>query len=102
MIISGLSAIVVSIVLMLWILKMKKDNPFPKLTIIKVLVGGWLSYSISGAVTLALAFAVPILRFGFTDCIAAWPDALSDTLSCKKSLFISRTIFRCIRTVISG
>ena len=41
--ISGFVTIVVSIVLMLWIFKMKKDDPFPKFAIIKVLAGGWVS-----------------------------------------------------------
>ena len=77
MIISGLITIAISIALMLWIFKMKKDNPFPKYTIIKVLIGGWLSYLISAAITLAALFAIPAIRFGFTDYIAAWRDAVA-------------------------
>ena len=73
--ISGFVTIVVSIVLMLWIFKMKKDDPFPKFTVIKVLIGGWLSYLISSAISIAALFVVPMLRFGPADYIAAWRDA---------------------------
>ena len=74
-IVSGFVTIVVSIVLMLWIFKMKKDDPFPKFTIVKVLIGGWLSYLISGAISIAALFAVPMLRFGPANYIGAWRDA---------------------------
>ena len=74
-IISGFVTIVVSIVLMLWIFKMKKDDPFPKYTVIKLLIGGWLSFSISSAITLAVLFAAPMLRLNPVDYIAAWREA---------------------------
>ena len=74
-IINGLITIAVSIALMLWIFKMKKDNPFPRFTIIKVLAGGWILFLISSAISLAMIFAVPAIRFGFIDYITAWRDA---------------------------
>ena len=62
---SDILAIPVSIALLVWICRMKKDDPFPKGTIIKLLIAGVISGILSGIVTVLGALVNFIMEFGF-------------------------------------
>lgn len=58
-------AIPVSIALLVWISRMKKDDPFPKGTIIKLLIAGVISGTLSGIITILGAVVNFVMEFGF-------------------------------------
>ena len=65
---STIIAISVSTALLIWILNMKKDDPFPKWTVVRLLIAGVLSCAISGFLTIIGAIANFIMLYG-TDII---------------------------------
>lgn len=59
-----LVAISVSTALLIWILNMKKDNPFPEGTVVRLLLAGALSSFIAGVLTIAGSLITFISEYG--------------------------------------
>ena len=64
MVLAKLISLPVSIILLVWMFRIKKENPFPKSSVAIMLIGGLLSALIVTVVTLLLDFTALIIRIG--------------------------------------
>ena len=71
-----LLAIPVSVALLIWILRMKRWNPFPKFTFVKLLLAGAVALMLSGIITLIGGLIVLLAQIG-PEQIAQMKDAES-------------------------
>lgn len=65
--VSILISLPVSVLLVLWIVRMKKEDPFPKGSVLKMVLFGVLSALLTTAVTVALGLLVLVIRLGPAD-----------------------------------
>ena len=63
-IIMKLITLTVSVVLILWIMRLKKNDPFPKGTIPKIIVGGLISCALAGLASFILMFLYAMIKYG--------------------------------------
>lgn len=67
----------VSVLLLLWILRMKKDDPFPRGTVIRLLLAGVLSSFVSAFVSIVGAVAVFVLDYGTEPIVQLFEDPVA-------------------------
>lgn len=74
MLLAQLISLPVSIVLFLWMLHIKKDDPFPKGSLLKMVLTGALCPFIATILTLLLGLIALVIRIGPADLVEAFSD----------------------------
>jgi RsiW-degrading membrane proteinase PrsW (M82 family) len=77
-------ALIVSIVLILWLLKLKKNDPFPKHTLLKLMLGGLISFILAGLLSVVLMLCYAIVRFTPAAFFAALKEAMDGNMDALK------------------
>ncbi len=100
-----LLAIPVSVALLVWILRMKRWNPFPKFTFVKLLIAGAVALTLSGIITLIGGLVVLLAQIG-PEQIAQMKDAesavtiIQEIGKAAKAVTPDAIIFGFIRTFV--
>ena len=62
--ISILISLPISILLLIWMLRIKKNNPFPKYSVVKMLIGGAVAMLLSALVGMLVNVGIAVIRIG--------------------------------------
>lgn len=101
---ASLLTLPISIGLFIWILRMKKDNPFPKGTIIRFIIAGILSLILSSIVTIIGSIVLFIFANGLDTLKALFDPAqtaqVAEQLAKARELNPENVLYSFIRTFI--
>ena len=76
--IAQLISCLISIILFIWMLRIKKEHPLPKGSVAKMVVSGALCCIISTILVLSIAILVALIRIGFDDLYVILSDPTSE------------------------
>ena len=106
MLLAQLISLPVSILLFIWMLSVKKNDPFPRGSVVSMLLSGALCTFLSTILTLLLGFAALILRIGPENIaeLFADPSNVQDTAAWRQLLAISsnRSVAGAVRGAFLG
>ena len=69
-ILAMLLSVAVSAVLVWWLLALKKEDPFPRGTVVQILLCGLLTYAVSALTTIVLTLGKAVSRLGVSNLLA--------------------------------
>ena len=79
-ILAKLISLPISVILLVWMLRIKKDKPFPKSTVVVMIIGGFLSTIVASVGTILIALLDAMIKIGPSNLSALFsnPELIHD------------------------